>query len=95
MARRSSKELDQNPTGGTIPIAVLLDGSLPDADGSLPEADGSLPEADGSLPEADGSITTLVFFESQSISPSERVVHFCVVAELDHQAQVVGRVCMA
>ena len=67
MACRVFRELAQNPSGGTIPIAS----SLLLADGSLPEADGSLPEADGSLPEADGSITTitiLVFFESQSIS---------------------------
>ena len=67
MACRVFRELAQNPSGGTIPIAS----SLLLADGSLPQADGSLPEADGSLPEADGSITTitiLVFFESQSIS---------------------------
>ena len=82
MACRVFRELAQNPSGGTIPIAsslLLADGSLPEADGSLPEADGSLPEADGSLPEADGSLpeadgsipittTILIFFESQSIS---------------------------
>ena len=68
MACRVFRELAQNPSGGTIPIAsslLLADGSLPEADGSLPEADGSLPEADGSIPI---TTTILIFFESQSIS---------------------------